>query len=51
MLRTRITLSAPSVGNIRKELGPISLNFEIPMYNVSNLQVGGRCVYCVYSPF
>jgi len=25
--------------NARKEMGPISLNFEIPMYNVSQLQV------------
>jgi hypothetical protein len=23
----------------RKEIGPVSLSFEIPMYNVSNLQV------------
>ncbi len=38
-LRTRITLSAPSGPHIRKELGPISMSFEIPMYNVSNLQV------------
>lgn len=38
-LRTKITLSSPSGASIRKELGPISMNFEIPMYNVSNLQV------------
>jgi AP-4 complex subunit mu-1 len=38
-LRTKITLSAPSTTNIRKELGPVSLGFEIPMYNVSNLAV------------
>ena len=25
--------------NIRKEFGPISMKFEVPMYNVSNLQV------------
>ena len=24
---------------MRKEMGPISLSFEIPMYNVSQLQV------------
>jgi len=23
----------------RKEIGPVSLNFEIPMFNVSKLQV------------
>lgn len=38
-LRTRITLSAPSTTSIRKELGPISMSFEVPMYNVSNLAV------------
>jgi AP-4 complex subunit mu-1 len=38
-LRTRITLSAPSTATIRKEVGPISLSFEIPNYNVSGLQV------------
>jgi len=38
-LRTRITLSAPSGPHIRKEVGPVSLSFEIPMYNVSALQV------------
>ena len=25
--------------NVRKEMGPISLSFEIPMYNISQLQV------------
>lgn len=39
VLRAKITLSAPSTSSIRKEIGPISVNFEIPMYNVSNLQV------------
>lgn len=38
-LRTKITLSAASTANIRKEIGPVSLSFEIPMYNVSNLAV------------
>lgn len=38
-LRTRITLSSQSSSNLRKELGPISMSFEIPMYNTSNLQV------------
>lgn len=37
-LRAKITLSNPS-SNVRREIGPISMNFEIPMYNVSNLQV------------
>ena len=38
-LRTRISLGQPSGSTLRKELGPISATFEIPMYNVSNLQV------------
>lgn len=37
-LRAKITLSAPS-SHVRREIGPISMNFEIPMYNISNLQV------------
>lgn len=38
-LRTKITLSAPSTASLRRELGPISASFEIPMYNVSSLNV------------
>lgn len=38
-LRTKITLDKAATNNIRKEIGPISMNFEIPMYNPSNLQV------------
>jgi len=41
MLKSRVTLSSPvsNVANVKKEVGPVSLTFEIPMYNVSNLQV------------
>mmetsp|Transcript_11584 Transcript_11584/g.18380 ORF Transcript_11584/g.18380 Transcript_11584/m.18380 type:complete len:454 (-) Transcript_11584:15-1376(-) len=40
-IKCKATLSSPiSEGSIlKKEVGPVSLNFEIPMYNVSNLQV------------
>lgn len=40
-IRCRVNLSTPlsSNANIKKEIGPVSMNFEIPMYNVSNLQV------------
>jgi len=39
-LRARITLVAgTSAPTVKKEIGPVSLNFEIPMYNCSNLQV------------
>jgi len=37
-IRCKVTLATPSE-TARKELGPISATFEIPMYNVSNLQV------------
>ena len=37
--RAKITLSAMCTAQARKEVGPVSLTFEIPMYNVSNLQV------------
>eukprot|EP00435_Cladocopium_sp_Y103_P047816 s466_g14.t1 len=40
-IKCRVTLSAPvaNIQNIKKEVGPVSLTYEIPMYNVSNLQV------------
>lgn len=38
-LRARITSDVPMTPMHRKEIGPISVTFEIPMYNVSNLQV------------
>jgi len=38
-LRCKITLSSAAAASIRKEIGPLSLNFEIPMYNPSGLQV------------
>jgi len=38
-LRTKISLASPATTSTRREIGPISMNFEIPMYNVSNLQV------------
>jgi AP-4 complex subunit mu-1 len=38
-IKCKVTLSSPMTSNVKKEVGPVSLNFEIPMYNVSNLQV------------
>ncbi|KAM6548248.1 hypothetical protein CsatB_019924 [Cannabis sativa] len=38
-LRTRLTFSQESHGNITKESGPVSMTFTIPMYNASKLQV------------
>lgn len=38
-LRTKITLDSAHTASVRKEIGPISMNFEIPMFNPSSLQV------------
>lgn len=38
-MRCKITLSGPCTSMVRREFGPINMNFEIPMYNVSSLQV------------
>jgi len=38
-MRAKVTLSGPCTSQIRREIGPINMNFEIPMYNVSSLQV------------
>ena len=37
--KAKIALSSMCTAQTRKEVGPVSLQFEIPMYNVSNLQV------------
>jgi AP-4 complex subunit mu-1 len=39
ILRAKITLDQPISASSKKEIGPISMAFEIPMYSVSNLQV------------
>ncbi|KAL6057153.1 Coatomer protein complex, gamma sub-unit [Balamuthia mandrillaris] len=38
-LRCRITLKEVYDATIRKEFGPISLDFELPMHNCSNVQI------------
>ena len=38
-LITKITVSNSKSEEVRKELGPISLQFEIPSYNISKIQV------------
>eukprot|EP01015_Nassula_variabilis_P022449 TRINITY_DN4128_c0_g1_i1.p1 TRINITY_DN4128_c0_g1~~TRINITY_DN4128_c0_g1_i1.p1 ORF type:complete len:447 (+),score=45.18 TRINITY_DN4128_c0_g1_i1:65-1405(+) len=39
-LKTKISLTSNANSyNARKEIGPISTNFEIPMFNVSNMQI------------
>lgn len=38
-LRAKLTFSHESHGNITRDAGPVSMNFTIPMYNASKLQV------------
>lgn len=38
-LRCRIALDSAHTVAVRKEVGPINMNFEVPMFNPSNLQV------------
>eukprot|EP00573_Skeletonema_grethae_P007755 CAMPEP_0201694970 /NCGR_PEP_ID=MMETSP0578-20130828/7069_1 /ASSEMBLY_ACC=CAM_ASM_000663 /TAXON_ID=267565 /ORGANISM="Skeletonema grethea, Strain CCMP 1804" /LENGTH=480 /DNA_ID=CAMNT_0048180735 /DNA_START=47 /DNA_END=1486 /DNA_ORIENTATION=- len=38
-MRAKITLNGPCTSQIRREIGPINMSYEIPMYNVSSLQV------------
>ncbi|EPS69822.1 hypothetical protein M569_04942, partial [Genlisea aurea] len=38
-LRAKLNFSQELHGNITKEAGPVSMNFTIPMYNPSRLQV------------
>jgi len=38
-MRAKVTLSQTCTTQIRREIGPINMNFEIPMFNVSDMQV------------
>ncbi len=38
-LTAKITLPSQKVEDVRKELGPISLNFEIPNFNISKIKI------------
>lgn len=38
-MKAKISLDQPCTTQIRREIGPINMNFEIPMFNVSNLNV------------
>lgn len=38
-MKAKVTLHKPCTTQIRREIGPINMCFEIPIYNVSNLQV------------
>ena len=38
-MRVKITFKDQQTSSIRKSTGPISMQFEIPMFNESNLQV------------
>ncbi len=38
-MRVRMTLNSPSTPSTLREIGPVSMKFEVPMYNISGLQV------------
>ena len=38
-MKVKLVLKNTCTTQIRNEIGPVNMNFEIPMYNVSNLQV------------
>ena len=38
-LRARITLSAPASSTTRREIGPVNMDFEIPQYSCSTVQI------------
>ncbi|GFH51148.1 AP-4 complex subunit mu-1 [Chaetoceros tenuissimus] len=38
-LKVKVTLDKACTSQIRREIGPVNMNFEIPMFNVSNLNV------------
>ncbi len=38
-MRVRMTLDSPSTPSTLREIGPVSMQFEVPMYNISGLQV------------
>ncbi|GMI25540.1 hypothetical protein TeGR_g8729, partial [Tetraparma gracilis] len=38
-LKIKVSTESPLTSQTNKEIGPISMGFEIPMFNVSNLQV------------
>jgi len=39
MIRCSIALSSAQTASVRKDIGPIAVQFEIPFFNTSNLQV------------
>lgn len=38
-LKVKVTLDKACSSQVRREVGPVNMNFEIPMFNVSNLNV------------
>ncbi len=38
-MRVRMTLSSPCTPSTLREVGPVSMQFDVPMYNISGLQV------------
>lgn len=38
-IRIRLNLQTPLHANARSEIGPVSMDFEIPMWNPSNMNI------------
>jgi len=38
-LKIKVQLDKPATSHMRREIGPVNMHFEIPMFNVSNLAV------------
>eukprot|EP01006_Ploeotia_vitrea_P019404 TRINITY_DN51600_c0_g1_i1.p1 TRINITY_DN51600_c0_g1~~TRINITY_DN51600_c0_g1_i1.p1 ORF type:complete len:470 (-),score=65.33 TRINITY_DN51600_c0_g1_i1:598-2007(-) len=39
MMKTRVSLSSPASGNLKKEIGPITMTFEIPNHGVTGVAI------------
>ena len=42
-LKVKVSLEKACTSQIRREIGPVNVNFVIPMFNVSNLNVFENC--------
>eukprot|EP01105_Mastigella_eilhardi_P001821 TRINITY_DN1219_c0_g1_i2.p1 TRINITY_DN1219_c0_g1~~TRINITY_DN1219_c0_g1_i2.p1 ORF type:complete len:436 (+),score=80.85 TRINITY_DN1219_c0_g1_i2:269-1576(+) len=38
-LRTKVTLSQPCTSSVKKEVGPVNMQFDVPMWNCSHVQI------------
>jgi AP-4 complex subunit mu-1 len=46
VLVARIVLNEPVTPSLKREIGPVSMEFEVPMWSCSNVQINFlRCAY------